>query len=226
MQPSEFNAPFIKTSIVMPMFNANRTIARAIGSVQRQTRGDWELIVVDDASTDECCAVVEKMAREDSRIRLIKLPKNSGAGVARNAAIESAKGQFVAFLDADDEWLPEKLEKQIGWMETNDMAFSCTVYERVRPNGNRKFIEVPRNSMWRQLLKNNTVATLTAIYDRSKYGDVRMPEIRRRQDYAFWLKLLESTDYVYGLNEALAINHCHPTNLLRRVINGASIQRY
>ena len=197
----------VKISIVMPMFNAQTTVARAISSVQFQTKTDWELIVVDDASTDQSCRVVEGIIRGDARIRLIRLAQNSGAAVARNTALDNANGTFIAFLDSDDEWHPEKLEKQIGFMQEHDLAFTCTGYLRFWPNGKKKIIGVPYSATREKLLKNNTVATLTAIYDKSKFNDVRMPPIVRRQDYAFWLCLLEETEFVYGLNETLATYH-------------------
>ena len=118
-----------KVSIIMPAYNCAKYITESIASVTAQTYTNWELLIVDDASTDNTQQVVEALAQSDSRIKYIRLEKNSGAAVARNTAIEKADGRYLAFLDSDDLWYPEKLKKQLEFMQENGYSFTCTTYE-------------------------------------------------------------------------------------------------
>lgn len=194
-------------SVIMPVYNSVYTLERAFRSVQRQALEDWELLMVDDQSTDESWFLMKQLALEDNRLRILQLPANEGSGVARNKAISEAKGRFLAFLDADDEWLEKKLETQINWMLQKNIAFSCTSYRRARDGNTYKTVHVTDQVNRDQLLKNNTVGTLTAVYDTQQLGKIYMPEIRRRQDYALWLKILEKEAYVYGLPDVLSVYH-------------------
>ncbi len=213
-----------KISIVIPCYNSAATIERAVSSVLAQTRADWELIAIDDASQDHSLSLLENLASKDPRISTHSLSENSGAGAARNYGLENARGRYVAFLDADDEWLPSKLEKQVGWMEDQNLAFTCTAYERLKDGRSIKTIEVPETASRAQLLKNNTIGTLTAIFDRAQIDDLRFMTIRRRQDYAFWLNLLERTEYVHGLNEPLARYHTGHASLSSNKLRAARDQ--
>lgn len=192
-------------SIIMPSFNSEKYISHAIISVVSQTFQDWELIVVDDNSTDSSIEVISEFCRKDSRIKLTKLAKNSGAAVARNKAIETAKGRYIAFLDSDDQWLPTKLEEQLKFMQDNGYAFSYTAYNKVNSNGDiLSEMGVPYKLQYSDLLKKCEIGCLTAMYDTSKLGKIYMPSIRKRQDLGLWLKILKNTPYAYGLNKVLA----------------------
>lgn len=194
-------------SIITPSFKSERFISQTIESVLAQTYQNWEMIIVDDVSPDNSNEIIEAYCKRDSRIKLIKLEKNSGPAIARNRAIEEAKGRYIAFLDADDLWKPEKLEKQINFMEEKNCALSYSAYETMSEEGvlQNKFIMPPLKISYKDLLKSNYIGCLTAVYDTQKVGKIYMPLINKRQDYGLWLKILKKTDFAYGLDESLAI---------------------
>ncbi|WP_020146562.1 glycosyltransferase family 2 protein [Thioalkalivibrio sp. ALJ15] len=193
-------------SVVTPVHNGAAFIRETITSVQAQTWGDWELLVVDDASEDDSAEIVEALAADDERIRVFRLERNEGAAVARNTAIEAARGQYIAFLDGDDLWLPHKLVRQLAFMREAGAAFSYGAYERVDENGRYLSpVGVPDRLHYRELLKTCYVGCLTAMYDTKVFGKRYMPLIRRRQDYALWLDLLRDGETAMGLNEVLGI---------------------
>ena len=193
-------------TIVTPMYNSMATIKNTIASVQAQTYSTWEMIIVDDCSTDGCAAYVEQCAKADGRIRLLHHQKNCGIAKARNTAMQHAKGRYVAFLDSDDLWLPQKLEKQISFMKEYDAAVSHTACEVVDGNGKKtgKIRHVPLKVTYGELLKGNIINCLTVMVDLNRLSLPTMPDIRH-EDYACWLKLLQREDYAWGLNEVLAV---------------------
>lgn len=164
------------------------------------------MIIVDDCSTDQTTAIIKKYCTDDKRIKFLQLEKNSGASVARNKAIEQATGQFIAFLDSDDLWLPDKLSRQLKFMKEQNAVLTYTAYKKIDEAGNigKNIIEVPSEIGYRELLKTNHIACLTAIYDQSKLGKVFMPLILRRQDLALWLKILKKGYKAKGYNDVLA----------------------
>lgn len=192
-------------SVITPAFNASRTIGQTIRSVQGQTFQNWEMIVVDDRSTDETCAIVEDRATSDNRIRLIRQPVNGGPASARNAALEAAAGRYVAFLDSDDYWLPKKLERQLAFMAAKDVALSYTLYRRFREGSGTigPLVQLPRTLTYKDLLKNTAIACLTVIVDRERTGPIEFPVVRH-EDYALWLRLLKQGFVAHGLMEDLA----------------------
>lgn len=192
-------------SIITPSYNAEKYLSKTIDSVLQQTFQDWEMIIVDDQSPDNANRLIEQYCARDDRIKLIKLKKNSGAAVARNAAIEAAEGRYIAFLDSDDQWLPSKLRAQIHFMQEGSIALSYTAYEKLNEKGEIiGRVGVPEKVSYSDMLKTNYVGCLTAIYDTGQLGKVYMPLIRKRQDLGLWLKILKRTPYAYGLNEVLA----------------------
>lgn len=196
----------LKISIITPLYNAEKFIEETIKSVLSQTHENWELIIVDDCSKDNGPEIVEKYCQKDHRIKLIRLLKNGGGAVARNKAIEEAKGKYIAFLDSDDLWHPKKLEKQIKFMEENNYEFTYTWYEKMDEDG-KLLNEVVRSKDkidYRELLKSNQIGCLAAMYNQEKLGKIYMPLIRKRQDYALWLQVLKETKYGYCLKENLA----------------------
>lgn len=195
-------------SIIIPVYNASRFLEETINSIQKQTYSNWEAIFIDDCSSDNSYNLIKKYQKEDKRIKLIKNKTNSGAAVSRNNGIDHAEGDYLCFLDADDKWHPEKLEKQINFMQELNCEFSFTGYqfanEKCNPNG--KIVSVPDKINYKQALKNTTIWTSTVMFDMNKLSkeDIRMPNIKRGQDTATWWKVLKKIQYAYGLNEVLS----------------------
>ena len=190
----------------MPLYNAKEFVREAIDSVLAQSHADWELLVVDDCSNDGSVQIVREYAESDKRIRLFCLEQNSGPAVARNRAIAEATGRYIAFLDADDLWLPHKLQRQLEFMEANDLAFTYSGYGVIDEEGREiATFRPPQSLTYRSLLKTNPIGCLTAIYDTQKLGKVYMPDILKRQDYGLWLKILKRIDTARGLTESLAL---------------------
>ena len=191
-------------SIITPSFNSEKFIEDCISSVFAQTYKDWELLIVDDLSTDNSCQLIEQY--KDERISLIKLEKNVGAAEARNIAIRTANGRYIAFLDADDLWEPQKLEKQISFMIENNIAFSFTTYQLISEDGlnHLNIIRAPKKTTYYSYLKNTIIGCLTVVIDREKTGYFEMPNIRSSHDMALWLLIMRRGFTAYGLRENLA----------------------
>ncbi|GIO23425.1 glycosyltransferase family 2 protein [Oceanobacillus sp. J11TS1] len=193
-------------SIITPAFNSAKFINETIESVLKQTYTNWELIIVDDDSSDRTVEQVKEFQRWDSRIMLIELKENRGSAVARNIAMKNAKGRYIAFLDSDDLWLPMKLEKQLKFMQKNDIAFSFTKYIRIYEDGSetKAISRAPKKVNYDFLMKHCVIGCLTVMLDIQKIGSVEMTNIRTRQDYALWLKLTRQGYIAYGLPEILS----------------------
>lgn len=235
-------------SIVMPAYNAESTIRDSIDSVFRQSYPHWELIVVDDGSTDNTPGIVfEYLA--DSRVKILNTTGRCGPAGARNTALKIASGKFVAFLDSDDMWADEKLFRQIMFMNEHDCKFSFTAYRKIDTDGavGASVISVPPRVSYYDLLKTNTIGCLTVMFDRHHYGDVLMPEMGRREDYRLWLNILKSKSVVHedyglwlkmlrkptqadqapfamGLNVPLAFYRCGQASLSSNKLNAALSQ--
>jgi teichuronic acid biosynthesis glycosyltransferase TuaG len=205
MMNAQTDTPLV--SIITPVFNSEKYIGKAIESVLNQTYPSWEMILVDDMSTDRSMEIVGEYMQKDERIKLIKLSENSGAAVARNTALNASVGRFIAFLDSDDLWKPEKLEKQLAFMQKNDYAFTFTAYDLMDQDGNslRKTIHMPDSIDYKGLLKNTIIGCLTVMLDRQQVGNFQMPNIRTRQDFALWLSILKKGYRAYALQEPLSI---------------------
>ncbi|MDD9821205.1 MAG: glycosyltransferase family 2 protein [Nitrospira sp.] len=174
-------------SVITPCYNAERFIAATIDSVLAQSVADWEMIVADDGSTDASPAIVASYATRDSRITLVTLNRHSGASHARNTAIQQARGRYLAFLDSDDLWLPDKLAKQLAFMTDHDLAFSYGSYQLIDTEGHSLGTFVTEPSItYASLLKTCSVGCLTAMYDTRKLGKLYLPDIEQRQDYVLW----------------------------------------
>ncbi|WP_163580501.1 glycosyltransferase family 2 protein [Gracilibacillus saliphilus] len=192
-------------SVITPTYNSETYIQETIESVLQQTYPNWEMIIVDDGSSDQTIAIIEEYQKEDDRIRLIALEKNQGAAVARNTAIENAQGRYIAFLDSDDRWLPEKLERQLTFMQEHDYAFTYTSYLEIHSDdAKNKVVTIPDAVEYNDLLKNCVIGCLTVILDRDKINEIQMVNIRARQDYALWLNLTRRGFTAFGLQETLA----------------------
>ncbi len=192
-------------SIITPLYNSEEYIEETILSVLNQTYKNWEMLIIDDCSTDNGVEVVNKYIG-DKRIKYYKLKVNGGAAICRNKGIELANGEFIAFLDSDDLWKKEKLEKQINFMKNNNCSISFTEYEEIDENSNKLniLIKSPRKPVtYRRYLLTNPIGCLTGMYNVKKLGKVYMPLMRNREDTGFWLNILKK-DKAYSLNENLA----------------------
>lgn len=192
-------------SIITPNHNCAQFIGEMIRSVQAQTCQDWELIIVDDCSTDESCEVVRSYMKSDPRIRLLQNSRNSGAAESRNLALREARGCWIAFLDSDDLWHPEKLEKQLRFMKEGGFAFSYTQYEEISESGESTGIIVsgPCHITKWGMLGFCWLGCLTVMYDKKKLGGLQIADIKKNNDYAMWLNLSRKAD-CYLLPEVLA----------------------
>lgn len=193
-------------SIITTLYESGDYIAKTIESVRAQTYSDWELVITDDCSTDDGPSIVESFAAQDSRIRLLRLECNGGPGVARNNSIKNSEGQYIAFLDSDDTWMPDKLEKQLALMNKTGCGvvyssyLTCDSDDRI--NGMVKCKS--RIRYWR-IVCDNAIGFLTMMYDRNVTGDAYMPVIRKRQDWGLNIELLRRCRVAYGIKEPLAV---------------------
>lgn len=192
-------------SIVTPTYNCGRFIAETIRSVQAQSYQNWEMLIIDDCSTDDTREIVANLALADSRIKYHCLEKNSGAAVARNTALRMAQGRWIAFLDSDDVWEPRKLELQIDFMIRNGYSFSCTDRDVIDENSRHigRYITGPRRITKFGMLCYCWVGCLTVMYDKNKIGLIQIADIKKNNDYAIWLKAIKKSD-CYLLKEKLA----------------------
>lgn len=195
-------------SIVVPVYNAEKYILETIASVQAQEYENWELILVDDQSSDRSGEVVTGYLEQnpDGRVRLLVQPENGGAARARNAGMAAAKGRYIAFLDADDKWEPNKLSRQLDYMEETGAAFCFTGYEFADENcvGLGKVVTVPATMTYKEALKNTTIFTSTVMFDTGQISrdKLEMPIIKS-EDTALWWKVLRMGYTAHGLNENL-----------------------
>lgn len=192
-------------SIITPTYNCAKFIARTLDSVQAQTYKNWEMIIVDDCSQDNTKEIVEGYMKTDPRIQYHLLDENSGAAVARTIAMSLAKGSYMAFLDSDDIWMPDKLERQIRWMNDNKYAFSCTAYEQIDEEDNllNRTIKTIKKTDYNRLLLDCPVGNSTVVYDVEKIGKFEVPNIRKRNDDALWLQMLKKEKYIWGMPDVL-----------------------
>jgi teichuronic acid biosynthesis glycosyltransferase TuaG len=212
-------------SIITPSYNSEKFISKTIESVINQTYQNWEMIIVDDCSPDNSNKIVEEYCKKDSRIKLIKLEKNSGPAVARNRAIEEAKGRYIAFLDADDLWKPEKLEKQINFMKENNLVFTYSSYDLIDEEGNfMGTFKTKEIISYESMLKTNSVGCLTVIYDADMLGKMFMPNILKHQDYGLWLKILKKINSTKGIIEPLAVYRIRKNSVSSNKLKAAYYQ--
>lgn len=194
-------------SVIMPSFNSSKHIAEAIASVQAQTFESWELLVTDDCSKDNTAEIVAEIAANDSRVKLFKLVANFGAAKARNNSLANARGRYVAYLDSDDLWYPQKLEKQIAFMKKLGASFSCASYEVIGESGEPmgKTVKMLDRCDYMGFLTHNLLQTVGIMVDISVVDRklLVMPDLRRRQDAATWLQVLKAGYECYGLTEPL-----------------------
>lgn len=222
------NKDFI-VSIITPVYNSEQYIADTIKSVQAQTHTNWELILTDDCSTDNSVEIIQSFLEQDSRIKLLKLKNNSGSGVARNTSIKSATGHVIAFIDADDLWDKNFLEKSLYHMQEHQAGIVFSSYRRLSEDLNQdlgNFI-VPKFTTYFNMLKSCDISCLTGMYHIERcHGKAYMPDIRKRQDYCIWLTLLKRIDRAYGINDVLATYRVRSQSVSRNKFNAAQYQWY
>ncbi|SHI39413.1 glycosyltransferase family 2 protein [Flavobacterium terrae] len=204
-------------SIITPTYNSEKFITETIQSVQNQTYANWEMLIVDDCSSDKTVAIIQQFMEDDHRIHLIRLNKNSGASKARNKAISEVKGDFMTFLDADDIWFPDFIENSIATIQKTGIPFVFSSYRR--SNEKLEFVYsdfiVPQKVTYTDILKTNSISCLTAFIDVKKLGVKLMPDIRKRQDMGLWLKYLKEIPFAYGIKEPKAIYRIRENSLSR-----------
>lgn len=209
-------------SIITPSYNSGRFIRETIQSVQNQTYENLEMIIVDDCSTDNTKELLVKLQEKEQRLKVIELSENVGAAEARNIGLENAQGRYIAYLDADDLWSMDKLEKQLDFMGKYKVAFTCCDYEKIESDGTllNKIIHMPKTITYDQLLSNTIIQTVGVVVD-LKLVDKKlliMPNVRRGQDSATWLQMLRNGVVFRGQNEVLA--------KYRRVSNSLSANKF
>lgn len=192
-------------SIITPAYNSSKYISQTIDSVQQQTYEKWELIIINDCSTDNTVEIVRRYQLIDNRIKLIELKANSGIAKARNVGIQKANGRYIAFLDSDDIWLCQKLERQISYMKAKEIAFCFTGYRQFRDDSEQygKLNKAENEITYKMLLKGNRIPCLTVIIDREYIKDLTLTN-QAHEDYILWLDILKRGFKAYGLNEDLA----------------------
>lgn len=193
-------------SIITPMYNSGKFIKYTIESVLNQTYQEWEMLVIDDCSTDNGPEIVKSYMKNDPRIRYIRVKENKGVSHARNTGLKMMNGQFIAFLDSDDIWDHEKLEKQVRFMKEKGCAISFTSYELINEENEplNKIVRVPKGVDYNTLLKGNILGCLTVVIDKSKLDfEIKMSGVRH-EDYVLWLSILKKGYIAYGIDEVLA----------------------
>lgn len=192
-------------SVIMPSYNCGKYVEETIHSVQAQTYTNWEIVFMDDCSTDDTIRIVSEMREKDKRIRVFRNIDNYGAAYTRNHALKEARGRWIAFLDSDDLWEPTKIEKQVAFMENNGYSFSYTGYQEIdnesKPTG--IFVSGPKHITKDGMYAFCWPGCLTVMYDASKIGLLKIEDIKKNNDYAMWLKVIQKAD-CYLLDECLA----------------------
>lgn len=193
-------------SIVMPVYNSEKYIEEAISSVIEQSYSYWELLIVNDGSTDGSAQLINKYMERDQRIKLIDKKENEGVALARNCAIKAAQGDYICFLDSDDVWEKNKLEIQISYMKKKDVSFSCTSYSIINEKGDKVgyFERKQRFYDYDDLLRTNFIGCLTVMTDAKMMKKNLMPNVKH-EDYATWLNILSSGERILFIEETLAI---------------------
>lgn len=195
-------------SIIVPVYNVEKFIRETMAAVTAQTHSNWELLLVEDGSTDKTVEIIEAYLEEsgEQRIKLIRLPENVGAAGARNVGMEQSQGRYVTYLDSDDLWRPEKLQHQLEFMKKEDCAFSYTGYEFADENGQGlgKIVRVPHTLEYKEALGNTTIFTSTVMFDTEKLPreQLMMPLVKS-EDTALWWQILRQGYIAYGLDENL-----------------------
>lgn len=209
-----------KVSIIIPVHNAEKFIGKTIESILNQTYKNWEMLIFNDKSKDNSLKIIKKYSEKDERIKVVDSKENVGVVAARNKLIEIATGEFIAFLDADDYWKQNKLEKQIKFMRKNNALISCTEYTRVTEDEKEiNDIIIKEIITYEDMLKNNYLGCLTVVYNANKLGKRYFKERKKNEDYVLWLEIVKETKIIFGLKENLAfyrvLNNSRSSNKIK-----------
>ena len=214
-----------KVSIILPLYNCEKFLKYTVQSVQNQTYDNWELIIVDDASTDNSVQEAFLSAKEDKRIHLYESVNNQGAGAARNTAIKYADGDYLAFIDSDDLWAKNKLEKQVNFMESNNIGLSHTGYAYIDEKGKllpTGIVHVDASVNLLKYLKTTQIGMSTVMIDRHKFPNISFPTDRLlSEDASTWVPLLRRGEYFHGMDEVLMLYRVRENQLSRNKIKMA-----
>lgn len=204
-----------KISIITPLFNAREFIKETIESVLLQTYTNWELIFIDDCSTDDTAKIIESYCAKDDRMKLIKHKTNKGVAASRNTALDFATGEYIAFLDGDDLWLPNKLKIQLDFMENNRCVLTYTGYQKYFSKYQKygKIIKVPKKMTYNSIFYNTSIACLTVMVNRELSGPFKMPNLTHTEDLCTWQLILRNKYIAFGINENLALYRVHSNSL-------------
>lgn len=217
-----------KVSIIMPTYNSAQFLDDSINSVINQTYTNWELIIIDDCSSDNTITIIEKYRAQDRRVQLFENQKNLGPAYTRNIGLQNANGEYIAFLDSDDIWFVDKLSIQISFMEKNKIWFSASSYEIIDENNRHIDYFNPRKPIQNinDLYKTCDIGCLTVLYCKDKVGDIFFPNIKRGQDYALWLDIIKRTKEVHFINEYLGSYRIIRSSISRNKLKKAYYQFY
>lgn len=194
-------------SIIMPAYNSDKYIAQAIDSVIQQTYQSWELIIIDDCSSDNTNSIIEQMIEKDSRIRRIKNEQNLGVSATRNKGVALCRGEWVAFLDSDDLWEKTKLDKQMKLAHASSAEFVFSGSSFIDENGSsyEGILEVPDKVTYSRLKMHNIISCSSVLIKKHFFNKIKMEKDHMHEDYAFWLKVLKTGTTAFGINEPLLI---------------------
>lgn len=193
-------------SVIVPVYNTGEALGDCLASILHQTYRYIEVVVTDDCSDDAATlSILRIFAAKDSRVRVFRLCENGGAGVARNNSIREARGRYIAFCDSDDAWFPEKIERQVRFMEERGCRLSYSSYIKCDGEGlGRGIVKCPRRVSFGSMKRDDKIGCLTAIYDASSCGKFFFPTLRKRQDWGMFLNLVQACGHGYGIQEPLA----------------------
>ena len=211
-------------SVITPSYNSEEFIGSTINSVINQSYSNWELIIVDDCSSDETVSLIKEFVKKDNRVKLFVNDINSGAGHSRNVGLEMSKGRFIAFLDSDDLWLKDKLKEQVDFMLKKNITISFTSYGLIDENGNKlnKTIKSVPKVDYKEVLKNTIIGMSTSMIDTTIVGkNFRLIDLRTRQDLYLWITLLKRGHLAYGLKSVLASYRVRTNSISSNKIDGA-----
>ncbi len=213
-------------SVITPAYNASSYLADTIQSVQSQTYTDWEMIIVDDCSKDDTYSIALTFALKDSRIKVIQHQENGGVAVARNTALDAAMGEYIAFMDSDDLWMSDKLEKQIQFMEKNKLILTYTNYQIFNSDTGKivKLIKSPKRMTYQSIFRNTGIGCLTVMVNRNMSGDFHMPLLRHTEDNCTWQTILKPGYTAYLLDEVLALYRLSDNSLTKNKTQSAKNQ--
>lgn len=212
----DINKPIV--SIITPNYNCSRFIAETIESVLAQTYANWEMIIVDDCSTDNSYEIALNYSKKDSRIKVLKNTKNSGAAFSRNSALDIAQGEYISFLDSDDLWEKEKLEKQLDFMVNNNCDFSYTIYDLIDEESKKmnKEVRIPKKLSYLKYLHHCYTGCLTVMYKKEIANDIRSFLIENNNDYGLFLQVLKKSKKALGLQSDLAHYRIRKSGISRK----------